>query len=168
VYRRKDSHKCSTKTVVKEETETLAMREMERDGWKERAKRERDEHQKAREEVKRLRKENEEMARRIEQMGGGGVSEVAVPKDTIMVDETIDVDQINYQERFSYSLEHYGKITALVLLDHKYLGFTSNTPGQAFYFASADALGTVKIWDLDQKESLQTLTFQEELFSAPG
>jgi hypothetical protein len=50
-----------------------------------------------------------------------------------------------------------------MLLDSKYLGFTSATP--TFYFASADILGCVKIWDLDAKESLMTLYFQEDRFS---
>ena len=52
---------------LKEEGEVKgAMREIEKDGWKERAKKEREEGERVREEVKRLRKENEEMALRIE------------------------------------------------------------------------------------------------------
>ena len=46
-----------------------------------------------------------------------------------VVDSDVDIDQITYSERFSYSLEHYGKISALILLNPKYLGFTSSTPG---------------------------------------
>jgi hypothetical protein len=81
--------------------------------------------------VRRLKKENEELSRRVEQMGlGAPTAPGGEENQTVGVgDGDVDIDQITYSERFSYSLEHYGKISALILLDPKYLGFTSSTPG---------------------------------------
>lgn len=73
------------------------MKEIEREGWKERARKEGEMRMRVEEEVKRLRRENEEMARRIETMGGGGVPHNSGSGGEISInDETIDVDQINY------------------------------------------------------------------------
>jgi hypothetical protein len=115
-----------------------------------------------------LTQENEDIRRRLETATCGGIVEsvdstninaTLGQESGVILDDNIDIDSIQYHERFAYSLEHYGKITSLILLDSKYLGFTSSTP--TFYFASADVLACVKIWDLDSKESLMTLYFQE-------
>ena len=116
--------------------------------------------------------ENEDIRRRletatcgstVETVESGNINSSIIQDSGVILDDNIDIDSIQYHERFAYSLEHYGKITSLILLDSKYLGFTSTTP--TFYFASADILACVKIWDLDSKESLMTLYFQEQRFS---
>lgn len=47
-------------------------------------------------------------------------------------ESTADIDQLLYQERFAYSLEHYGKITQVILLESEHLGFgnASSFPSQ--------------------------------------
>ena len=131
--RKEEAHRCEGAGIeVKEEGPgVVAKTQMERDGWQERARKERERRERAEEEVRRLKKENEELSRRVEQMGlGAPTAPGGEENQTVGVGEgDVDIDQITYSERFSYSLEHYGKISALILLDPKYLGFTSSTPG---------------------------------------
>ncbi len=58
--------------------------------------------------------------------------------------ENIQTKDLIWQEKFSYHFEHECGITSLYQIDEN-------------RFASGDSLGTVKIWNLDHKNSETTI-----------
>ena len=116
----------------------------------------------AEEKMARVEQDNEELKRRVETIRNGD-GEVVENEEAGVEGDAVDVDQVKYGERMAYSLEHYGKITQLAVLDGAYLH-----SGEEFahYFASGDSLGAVKVWDLDKKDPLFSLLFQEDRFSS--
>ena len=75
-----------------------------------------------------------------------------------------EVDKIKFEERFAYRIEHFAAITQLILLDSSYLGNIEHNL-ERYFFASSDKLGSVKIWDLDAKDSIVTLNFMEDAYN---
>lgn len=82
----------------------------------------------------------------------------------------VDIDdfqfqKLEYRERTAYALEHTMKVNVLLQINPSYVNFKQikhqNDIGRLtagvmpkFCFATGDQLGTIRVWNLDMRESL--------------